>query len=102
MVEMTDDSFGAKFWRFLDVWVGGVFRFFDRHCISRRLALYMTIFITGDSYWWAKMYIELNPNITALESAARIGAVLAPVTWLQGWVLKIYSETRTKEGDMLG
>jgi hypothetical protein len=81
-------------WKFFDLSVGGVFRFIDRHGISRSVTLWMSVYATADSYLWAKRFAEFSTR-PGIEVAAIIAAVLGAVTGLQGWVLKLYIDGRT-------
>lgn len=76
-----------------DRYIGGFFRFCDRYHLTRRMALYVSLWITVDSYVWAKHYAETTAT-DSLQVPAIIGAVLAAVTALQGWVFKLYIEGR--------
>ena len=77
-----------KFWRGVNGAIGGLFDFMDRWSISRRLTLYLTLWVTFDSYRWAKAFVVAN--VADANSAWATGAVLAGVTALQGWVFKLY------------
>lgn len=61
----------------------------DRNHISKRIALYVSLWLTVDSYVWAKHFAETTQKDT-LQIPAIIAAVLAAVTALQGWVFKLY------------
>jgi hypothetical protein len=87
----------SKFWVFIDKWAGGVFRFMDKFSISRRAALYMTLWVTVDSYVWAKEFAETTTK-SGLEVPGIIAAVLGGVTLLQGWVLKLYLGGKSSGG----
>jgi hypothetical protein len=77
-----------RFWEIANVGIGGLFEFMDRWSISRRLTLYLTLWVTYDSYKWAKGFV--TANVADANSAWATGAVLAGVTALQGWVFKLY------------
>lgn len=80
-------------WQWIDEYIGGLFRFMDRYSISRRVTLLGSVWATYDSYTWAKHFAEVSPR-TGMEVTAIIAAVLASVTALQGWVLKLYNESK--------
>jgi hypothetical protein len=73
------------------------FRWMDRNHISRRLALFVTLWITVDSYAWAKHFAESARQTDSLQVPAIIAAVLAAVTGLQGWVFKLYLDGKAGE-----
>jgi hypothetical protein len=71
----------------------------DTRSIVRRIVLFVTLWMTWRVFTWAAGYAEsitLTPGL-GLEAAAIISAVTAPITALQVWVFKIYSDGR-KEG----
>lgn len=77
----------------IDTYIGGAFRFLDKYHVSRRAALYLSLWITVDSYTWAKHFAE-STKTESLQIPAIIAAVLAAVTGLQGWVFKLYIDGR--------
>ena len=79
----------------IDKYLGGFFRFLDKYHVSRRVALYVSLWITVDSYVWAKHFADATTK-DSLQVPAIIGAVLAAVTALQGWVFKLYIDGRSK------
>jgi hypothetical protein len=87
----------SRFWQFIDKWCGGVFRFMDKFSVSRRLALYVSLWVTVDSYSWAKHFAETT-TMTGLEAPGVIAAILAAVSGLQGWVFKLYIDSKGKLG----
>ena len=91
-----NDKIG-KMWVFIDALFGGVFRFMDRHSITRRVALYISFWVTIDSYVWVKHFIDTATNKTGAEVALITGALLAAVTALQGWMFKLYLEDKTNK-----
>ncbi len=81
-------SFSTCFWEVLDDTLGGFFAFMDKWSITRRATLVITIWVTVDSYQWAKRFVELH--YVDQNAAWATAAVLAGVTALQGWVFKLY------------
>jgi hypothetical protein len=65
----------------------------DRNQISRRAALYISLWITVDSYVWAKHFAESTTK-SGTEVPLIIAAVLAAVSGLQGWVFKLYLDRK--------
>lgn len=57
--------------------------------VARNLILGITIWLTVDSYQWAKHFAEASTR-TGAEISLIIGAVLAAAAFLQGWVLREY------------
>lgn len=84
-------------WDFLDLSIGGLFRFLERHKVSRSVTLWLSIYVTVDSYWWAKKFAETTTK-SGLEVPGIITAVLVAVTGLQGWVFKLYIDDK-RPGD---
>lgn len=74
----------------LDTWVGGAFRAMDRYKITRRAVLVVTLWVTVDSYSWAKQFVDQHADKSGVELGMAVGAVLAAVTALQTIVLKLY------------
>lgn len=68
------------------------FGFLDRNYITRRSVLILATWQTYDSYIWAKRYVEVHGDKSGAELGLILGAVLASVTLLQGFVLKLYNE----------
>lgn len=65
-----------------------------RHLVSvRAFSLYMTLWLTHDSYTWASEFAYL-PGVDHVAKAAIIAAVTAPVSVLQGYVFKWYMEAK--------
>lgn len=59
---------------------------------SRKIAHFGCMFLTYDSYAWAKHFAETTER-TGLEVPGIIGAVLAAVSALQGYVFKTFANT---------
>lgn len=74
-------------------WLDEPFRWMDRNAITRRVAMFVTLWLTVDSYVWAKHFAETTTK-DSLQVPAIIGAVLAAVTVLQGYVFKLYLENK--------
>lgn len=76
-------------------WVASFFGFLDKYRISRRVTLYISLWLTVDSYVWAKTFAE-NTAKDSMQVPAIIAAVLGAVSLMQGWVLKLYIDGREK------
>jgi hypothetical protein len=87
---------GLKGW--LDTWVGGFFRALDDYKITRRVVLLVTLYVTVDSYKWAKTFVDQHADRSGLELGLAVGAVLAAVTALQTIVLKLYVNSGGEAG----
>lgn len=73
----------AKFWD----WI-------DSRAIVRRIVLFVTLWMTWRSFTWAAEYATVYQAGAGADMALLVGAVTAPIAALQGFVFKIYSETR--------
>lgn len=64
--------------------------------VTRRIGYFFTLWITYHAFEWATSYAEnaLAGDVSALEVAAILGAVLAPITALQGAVINFYHNDR--------
>lgn len=71
------------------------FGFLDKYRISRRVTLYISLWLTVDSYVWAKTFAESYAG-DSMQIPVIIGAVLGAVSLMQGWVLKLYIEGKEK------
>jgi hypothetical protein len=76
-------------------YVARFFGFLDKYRISRRVTLYISLWLTVDSYVWAKHFAEA-PGTDSLQKPAIIAAVLGAVSLMQGWVLKLYIDGKEK------
>lgn len=65
----------------------------DRRRIVHRLMLFITLWMTWEAFHWATMYAS-TVEISGMDAAAIIAAVTAPISALQGYVFKVYSESR--------
>lgn len=83
-------AFFTWFWDAADALFGGMFHFMDKYSVSRRAALYLTLWVTIDSYSWAKHFVDSHADKSGTDLGLTTGAVLAAVTALQGIVFKIY------------
>ncbi len=69
-----------------------------RHLVSvRAFSLYVTLWMTWDSYKWAAGYAT-STKLEAMDIAAVIAAVTIPVSALQAFVFKWYMESKKGEG----
>ena len=66
----------------------------DGRGVIRRIVLFVTLWLTWESYRWAAMFAE-STDKSGVEVAAIIAAVTAPVTLLQASAFKAYIEGRT-------
>lgn len=83
--------------RWADAYLGGLFRFCDKYKVTRRTALFGSLWLTADSYIWAKRFAEAAPSgVDWAQKPLIIGAVLGAVTAMQGWVLKLYIDGKEK------
>ena len=60
--------------------------------------LYVTLFMTWEAFRWAAEYAMRTSATNALQDAAIIGAVTAPISYLQKAVFEIYSKSRQLNG----
>ena len=62
--------------------------------IRRSVVLFVTLWMTFRAFEWAAVYATATSLTSGLEAAAIIAAVTAPITALQGWIFKIYAESK--------
>jgi hypothetical protein len=77
----------------IEATVERVRRILDKGQVARTVMLYTTLYMTYDSYRWAVAFVASSPR-PGIELAAIIGAVLAAVSGLQGYVFKAYIDGR--------
>lgn len=65
----------------------------NNHSIVRRIVIFVTLYMTWIAFYWAAEFAETSDK-PGLEIAAIIAAVIAPVTALQGFVFKVYTQGR--------
>lgn len=65
---------------------------FSRVGVVRPFVLGVTLWLTYDAYQWAAHFAEVSTR-TGLEVPAIITAVVAPISWLQGWIFKLYNDS---------
>jgi hypothetical protein len=64
----------------------------QRHFVSiRALMIYTTLWMTWRAFDWAATYAHVS-KFDSIGTAAVIAAVIAPITYLQSAVFKIYME----------
>ena len=70
--------------------------FIDSRAVVRRSVLAFTLFLTYQSVYWSYEFatIALSMKSDLLGVAAIIGAVMTPVTVLQGFVFNSYTRGR--------
>lgn len=73
--------------------VTSLLNFIDNRVIVRRVVLFFTLYLTWECYRWASEFATYTTR-TGLDVAAIVAAVTAPVSALQGWAFKVYSDTK--------
>lgn len=68
--------------------------FIDNRVVVRRIVLFITLWLTWDSYKWAALF-AVTTDKAGVEVAAIIAAVTAPISVLQGFIFKVYTDVRT-------
>lgn len=63
--------------------------------LRRSIVLFVTLWMTYRAFDWAAHYALSGMETNGLEAAAIIAAVTAPITALQGWIFKTYSDSKT-------
>lgn len=76
---------------------GKPFQFVRDYSVTRSIAMAMSLWMTWDSYAWAKHFAEMHPEKPGSEVALTIGAVLAAVSALQGYTFKLYLDDRRQD-----
>lgn len=67
----------------------------DKNFISvRSFVLYITVWMTWRAFTWAADYAGAHSGTSGSDVALIIAAVTAPISVLQGFVFKVYSESR--------
>ena len=59
----------------------------------RSFVLYITVWMTWEAFYWAAIFATTTEK-TGADVALIIAAVTAPISVLQGFVFKVYSESR--------
>lgn len=59
----------------------------------RSFVLYITVWMTWEAFNWAAVFATTTEK-TGADVALIIAAVTAPISVLQGFVFKVYSESR--------
>lgn len=72
----------TKFWD----WV-------DHRSVVRRVVLFVTLWMTWAAFHWAATFAATSDKL-GIDIAAIIAAVTAPISVLQGYVFRVYSEGR--------
>jgi len=83
----------TRLYQELEEFLGTFWDFVDERLVIRRIFLFATGILTFQSYYWASAYANTTVS-TTIDTAAVILAVTAPVTALQGFVFKWYTESR--------
>lgn len=65
----------------------------DTRSIVRRIVLFVTLWMTWAAFIWAAGFAEATDK-SGVEVGLIIAAVTAPIAALQGFVFKVYSESR--------
>lgn len=61
----------------------------------RSFVLYVTVWMTWEAFNWAAVFATVTEK-TGSDVALIIAAVTAPISVLQGFIFKIYSESRAQ------
>ena len=77
-----------KFKHFVDAW--------DYFKVFRRVSFLWILWLTTITIFWAMDFAYIT-DVDATGRALLIGAILGPISLVQGWVLKIYSEGSMKQ-----
>lgn len=75
--------------------VGPMLDFVDRRALVRRAMVLIVLWQLVDAYMWAKGFATM-PGMTGAELSLVIAAITVPVTALQGFLFKMYDESRQK------
>lgn len=65
----------------------------DTRSVVRRIVLFVTLWMTWAAFVWAAGFAETTDK-SGVEVGLIIAAVTAPIAALQGFVFKVYSESR--------
>lgn len=65
----------------------------DSRSIVRRIVLFVTLWMTWEAFQWAAGFAQSSTK-AGIDIAAIIAAVTAPISVLQGYVFKVYSDAR--------
>lgn len=76
--------------------VGRFWDWIDSRHIVRRIAFFVTLWMTWQSFAWAAVFAETTAR-TGMDVAAIITAVTAPIAALQGYIFSAYNQGR-KDG----
>lgn len=74
--------------------VGAFWQFIDDRAIVRRIVLFVTLWMTWDSFTWAARFAEHTAK-SGMDVAAIVAAVTGPIAALQAAVFKVYSDGRS-------
>lgn len=66
----------------------------DSRAVVRRIVLFITLWMTWRAFVWATEFTYAHPTVAGSEVALIIAAVTAPITVLQGYIFKVYSDGR--------
>ena len=69
----------------------------NRMQVARHIMLGVTLWLTVDSYQWAKGFVSLHPEKSGTDLGLAVGAVLAAITALQTIVFGQYIKSRPKK-----
>ena len=86
-------------WRMVDYVVVGVANLMDRAKVGRKVSLYLTLWITFDSYRWATGFLVTYRLQPTLEAAAVLAAVLGCVSKLQQYTYDFYNRSTSQASD---
>jgi hypothetical protein len=65
----------------------------DNRSVIRRVVLFVTLWMTWMAFDWAANF-AITTTKTGIDTAAIIAAVTAPISALQGFIFKVYSDSR--------
>lgn len=65
----------------------------DNRSVIRRAVLFVTLWMTWMAFDWAASF-AITTTKTGIDTAAIIAAVTAPISALQGFIFKVYSDSR--------
>ena len=74
-------------------WVTKFWDFIDNRSMVRRFVLLLTVYMSWLSFIWAMEFAAVTPK-TGVEVGLLIAAVTGPISVLQAFVLKVYSDGR--------
>lgn len=83
----------SEVYRVLNALIGPFLDFIDNRQIVRRVMVLSCLWMLIDAYVWAKGYAGV-PGQSGADLSLVIAAILTPVTALQGFLYRMYSDGR--------